>query len=684
MKKLITLFLALLPVLVWADVVTEKQARRLAEQFFVQTAGPQSRAVTAPSLRLVYDGESRASRSATAPAYYVYNREGVPGFVIISGDDRTSSPVLGYAFDQNFDGADMPANLMNWMQGIRSEIQAARASGQPAPRRSDWTTREYNDREPIQLLETALWDQRAPYNSKLPMGYVTGCPATAIAIIMRYHRWPEQGVGTIPESNDRIGAVTLGHTYDWDNMPLSYNDLPTDYQKDQVGTLMRDVGAMVRTQYGGGTAGAKPEETLPQLMPIYMRYNAKTIQSLFKKDYTDEAWHALMQQELDAKRPILYGGYSSGGGHQFVLDGYAADHYYHVNWGWSGVSNGYYLLTVMNPPEQGAGGSMSADGFTMRQDAIIGIQPDPENPGGGFFDLMVYKPYYKDNVYGMLSHVDEYTQGVEFQVDLKEFQNKGSRAFAGQLAIAHYAADGTFKGIVSKKTVDYTHYPQEINDFTEAYLQCIIHEPIEPGDYLSGVYKFRNPSEWTPIRNGYLAKTNCIEQIVIREPEVEPVPPTTYTLTLTMNAGGAVLLGDQTYTTSATLEVEENQSVTLQIVPAENHALETVRYNGDDVTTEVVDGSYTTPAMTAPATLDIIFADITGLSDVAASALRLSVQDGTVTLSGLQPAAVVRIYTLDGTEVRTLRPAASTLQFPLPTGQAYLLRVGDRTFKVVL
>ena len=678
---------ALLPGFLSADNVSQDKAHAIAEQFFAASrpAMNYASASQASSLRMVWDGEDMATRTVGEPAFYVFNNENGSGFVIVSGDDCTTSPILGYSFDQNFDAESMPENLRTWMMGIRSDINSGRmmrsASGEQTSR---WAQYEYNDKQPIKLLETALWDQRAPFNSKLPMGYVTGCPATAISIIMRYHEWPEKGVGTIPESNDKIGAITLGHTYDWKNMPLNYIGA-TEEQNEQVGILMRDVGAMVRTQYGGGTAGANPEETLPQLLPIYMRYNKNTIKSLFKKNYSDSEWHSIMQKELDEERPVLYGGYSSGGGHQFVIDGYAADNYYHVNWGWSGVSNGYYLLTGMNPPEQGAGGSSSADGFTQKQDAIIGIQPDPENEGGGFYDLITYKPYYGDKPYGLMTAETEFEEGKEFKIDIKEFQNKGSRAFSGKLAIAHYSFDGTLKEVICKKVVDYVNYPIEINEFTEAYFTCTIKETIEPGDYICGVFKHINPSDWTPIRNGYLEKDNCTEKIILKEGGETPVPPTTYDVTVSVGKGGNVICGEQTVSNgTTTIKADAEKQIKINIVPEKGYQTAKVLFNGNNVIEEVIDNVYTTPAITANSTLSISFEEVSGIDGAENGSVAVTAENGMVSISGISAGTQITIYALDGAKVSTMRATSSAIKVSLAAGRTYIVRVDGKNFKVVL
>jgi hypothetical protein len=94
-----------------------------------------------------------------------------------------------------------------------------------------------------------------------------------------------------------------------------------------------------------------------------------------KNYYTDSQWIQLLKGELDNGRPMVYGGFSDSGGHAFVCDGYQGDDYFHINWGWGGQSDGYFRLSLLNPEEQGLGGSSSLDGFSYGQDMVYGIRP---------------------------------------------------------------------------------------------------------------------------------------------------------------------------------------------------------------------------------------------------------------------------------------------------------------------
>ena len=57
----------------------------------------------------------------------------------------------------------------------------------------------------------------------------------------------------------------------------------------------------------------------------------------------------MLYEELSSGRPVLYSGSKNMSGHEFVCDGYDGNGMFHINWGWNGLSNGYFLLNVLDP-----------------------------------------------------------------------------------------------------------------------------------------------------------------------------------------------------------------------------------------------------------------------------------------------------------------------------------------------
>lgn len=323
-----------------ANEITMEQARKVAMSFFCETIRSRG---GIPRLQLVWDGESTTTRGGSSPAFYVFNRMDSDGFVIISGDDVTM-PILGYSCSNHFVVENMPPNLLDWMDELRNQINAVREEHVVGTSyiSKAWTRASDAIGTPIVKLTTALWDQQAPFNRLSPTTSdgksITGCVATAMAIIMQYYQWPDQGVGTVPvytlqaDKNTQIPSKTFDRPYVWSKMPVKVDKNSDTDIKDEVATLIYDCGIISKSQFGRKSTWAYYENALEGMIK-YMKYNKGTHMQNRATRVMSE-WHQMLRKELDAKRPILYtASTKSGGGHMFVIDGYTQENYYHVNWG---------------------------------------------------------------------------------------------------------------------------------------------------------------------------------------------------------------------------------------------------------------------------------------------------------------------------------------------------------------
>lgn len=300
--------------------------------------------------------------------FYVFNRHD-KGFMIVSADDRIT-PVLGYSDKGTFDPQNIPDNMREWLLGYQAQITWAIENGvnkQYAPSRS---------RSNIAPLATAMWDQGAPYNNLCPQQSgqrtYTGCVATAMAEVMYANKWPEKGVGShsYKWEGQNLSVNFANTTYDWANMLPEYTSTSTDAQKKAVATLMYSCGVSVEMNYGVDASGA-PGVACQEALIKYFNYD-KGCQYLLREYFRYTEWEDLIYKDLSEGHPVLYDGRSEENeGHEFVCDGYE-NGYFHINWGWSGMANGYFLLTALDPESQGAGGSTS--GFNFNQGVTIGIK----------------------------------------------------------------------------------------------------------------------------------------------------------------------------------------------------------------------------------------------------------------------------------------------------------------------
>ena len=518
------LFAALLfPLLGAAAPVRPDRAQALAATFLAQSAA--TRAV--PRLQLLWQGEDAVTRASGDPAIYLFNRTDAPGFVIVAGDDAVT-PVLGYSFENGFGDVDrMPANLRTWLSLLESEVLRLRAAGVVAT--SSWQQPKKAGAS-VRRLTTAAWGQGAPYNNECPeykgKHTATGCTQTAAAIVMKYNRWPDAGVGSFlgytTETNKiRVEGRTLG-AYDWTAM----DDVTTKAGAAAVAKLMADLGVMTQADYGEET-GAYTDDLLTGLVTC-MKYSKQAL-LLMRDGYTDAEWIALMKREIDADRPVIYGGVAKkAGGHQFLLDGYTDDGYFYVNWGWDGVANGCYLLGNLAPQRDGAfvlEGIDDGYGFSFRQnDAIVGLVPDPDGTSQYADQLLVVANEDKAGTmhYGLSASTKRFRQGVDFTVELMWALNCGALAYDGEAGISLYDRNGVEKERINRAALPMKlPAPDNGNYSLSGYfdIPCRISAAIADGDYLAGSYLERSSQTWQEMR---AFDRESVARIAVEEEDVTP------------------------------------------------------------------------------------------------------------------------------------------------------------------
>ncbi len=400
-RSVISLISCLLVTMLYANPVTLEQARQTAADFLASQSKGGRRA---PAQIVSQQTVLNAVDASGNPYLYAFNTGGNAGYVIVSGDDRAVA-VLGYSYDGTFDNQSMPDNMRAWLQGYVDEMMWLQQNGvQMVKKQPDNNTHRSGTavKTAVAPLLTTTWNQGAPYNDKCPCykqtttgysyslnysdGYVrcaTGCVATAMAQVMNYHQWPERATKSTASYIWSRAKKTISSLepvdFDWANMQNHYDGDETDAQNTAVATLMKHCGYSVQMNYGKESGSTTTN--VANALTEYFNYNTTTTQFVDRSSYTYSNWIELIYHELAEKRPVVYGGQSSGGGHEFVIDGYQTEDYFHVNWGWGGMSDSYFKLAALDPDAQGIGGSSSTDGFHYGQDAVVGVQK-PSNYGG--------------------------------------------------------------------------------------------------------------------------------------------------------------------------------------------------------------------------------------------------------------------------------------------------------------
>lgn len=395
MKFVFTLLFLMGCTAMWADDISEQEAQQLAIQF-CQTNPPRSRSLTsAPAsqqtLKMAYKSVSESD--ASKADWYVFDRGEDDGFVVVSGNDGTTTPILGYSDKGRFDYDHAPCNLKALLSQYAGQIQhlrqhpEVRAVGQKARTRAPGLGNVI-----VEPLVKTTWNQIAPYNNMCPefsgMKSYTGCGPTAVAQILAYWKYPKVGRGSNyyywnPTKTTRFdyGRDFSNSVYDWDNMLNGYAGGYNETQANAIALLMTDVGAAVHCIYGIDFygSGTHPFNIEPALVK-YFDYKGDSLKFLRRflnagQGETDD-FDSYLRHDLDMKRPALLGAQPSPNiqSHFIVVDGYTDTGYFHMNFGWEGTGDGYYLTTAIDVDNLKNLEDRRKLSW-LEQDALVGICP---------------------------------------------------------------------------------------------------------------------------------------------------------------------------------------------------------------------------------------------------------------------------------------------------------------------
>lgn len=468
MKRLIQFQLMLVLLLVCGQAtiqakrISQWQAQQQAYSFWGKQmpmkAKAKSRVVSTASLSTLGNN-----------SYYVFNND-AGGFVIIAGDDAVA-PVLGYTSTGAFDANNLPEGLKDLLKSYEQQIAAL---GKNYKVNATSTRAEFTGEK---LLNTAKWNQGAPFNKYTPNNYVTGCVATAGAIVMKHHGYPAKGVGSHSYTwNGQNLTASFEHDYDWANMPVMYTG-DNDAAFDGVARLMSDLGIAVDMQYdNGGSASAL--EDLVTALKKYFGYS-KYARHLKIEDLGAEAWNGRLRAEIDANRPVLYAASDANvGGHSFVIDGYK-DESFSVNWGWGGYCNGFYRIGALNPEVDG---TPQGDQYNSSQAAVFALQPSDGK------EVLSNLGFIK--VDGWLEtlnmDVTDVKAGKDLTLYLLPVQCQGENSYTGKIAIALKNAKGETREVFAETEI------KELKSgyyFYELLLNGACSVDAQEGDYLTVVSK---------------------------------------------------------------------------------------------------------------------------------------------------------------------------------------------------
>lgn len=319
----------------------------------------------------------RADAENGSPVNYRFDFAG-GGFVIVSADEE-DHPILAYSNTGRLSEVEETDSLAGALiRGLKSD---AVSEWELQRNQLLWSTINGQSPEALRVLRSSsspvvkpliqtTWGQSGGYHPNFTYNkytpYVTsrdraptGCVAVAFGQMLNYYQFPQKGLGynkycssgrsTYNCYDGEIVEVNFYQTeYSWEDMTNKLSYSSSDKQVDAVATLLYHVGASVSAKYGEHGTSAQIEN--PAIFNGFKRHFKMTeVEKVKKSDYSDEQWAALIKTELVEERPVVLFGEDAniGAGHAYIVDGIDINGYVHVNWGWNGAANGYFLLNSL-------------------------------------------------------------------------------------------------------------------------------------------------------------------------------------------------------------------------------------------------------------------------------------------------------------------------------------------------
>ena len=475
MKRIIVLFAFVAVALsAMAEEVSQAKALQIASQLFAPTR--------CGGVAVAWDSNDMLpTRADGAPTFYVVTPAEGAGFMIVAGDDALL-PILGYSSTYSIASADnLPSNFEQWLKDVDRAVRSLRESGVEA---NDAVARAWSEGyKPVgaKMLNTARWSQIAPYNNYCPVDgdahSLTGCTQTAMAIIMYHYRWPARAKGVTEAYTTNKGLYVpsrdLNHAYDWDAMLETYVEGKySAAAAEAVAVLMADIGYTFRAEYTAVDTGA-----LPDMYALYEKFGYSPASNMImRRNYLSQQWNAMLRREIESSRPIFYAGYTAeGSGHAFVIDGIDDNDYLHVNWGWGGMCDGFFVIDNL---------TLDQYLFDTQHWAVLGMQPMRDGEVDNWLYIISS---------GLTTSTTKFERGVQFEIQPITLANYSVLNFNGTIRVGVCDAAGEFKSWAT----DAQHISVPIRyGSSTSKMSANLEEEIAEGDRLVAFYRSDSSEKW--------------------------------------------------------------------------------------------------------------------------------------------------------------------------------------------
>ena len=308
---------------------------------------------------------------------YIFNLK-PQGFIIVTSDFNLP-PIIAYSFTNNYLISDSEESILNLLKAdIKNRIENIQNLPENKIHNRNQLWMKYLNRDNENILKMDFqqwppegttttegwvetnWNQNAPYNALCPITLPSsdrsyaGCPAVTMAQILNYHETTnnivfDDGDDYYHNFYDKYWIDDDYLIYDFPSFPQlnGYFDTLLDHYENNITLTNDDIAALI---FGCGVAceqiyhsSGSGTLSVDQAYDAYLRFDFEDIDLL---DDDDPDLYEQVSNNIKDALPVHLAVVNPTwtAGHNLVIDGYNTDDYYHLNFGWGGAYDGWYIL----------------------------------------------------------------------------------------------------------------------------------------------------------------------------------------------------------------------------------------------------------------------------------------------------------------------------------------------------
>ena len=200
-------------------------------------------------------------------------------------------------------------------------------------------------------------------------------------------------------------------------------------------------------------------------------------------------------------------------------------------------------------------------------------------------------------------------------------------------------------------------------------------KPISINESVFDVNKSGNilSTLWVPVSKANFYRAADVWGKFVEIKEYETPEDVSYYITINGLEGGEIMQ-----------KVDIGMTYSYKFKPYEEWEINSVTFNGVDVTSQLQDSIFSTPAIAGNSTLSVVYKKVSSAIDAVEGNddVRILATSGAIVINGAKAGKAVSVYGLNGNMVESTKTNGASTIVSLPQKGVYIVKVGNDVFKV--